>query len=69
MEIEYTSHAQDSIEERKIEKVWVEEAVKAPNRITTDGEKYYARKKLNGLSIEVVYAKERYIRIITVYWV
>lgn len=69
MEIVYTIHAKDSIEKRKIEKVWVEEAIKSPDGLSDDGEKYYARKKLNGLSIEIVYSKERYIRVITVYWV
>lgn len=31
--------------------------------------KFYAQKKLNGLSIEVVYTKEKYINVITVYWI
>jgi len=31
--------------------------------------KYYARKKLNGLTIEVAYEKKKYIKVITVYYV
>lgn len=70
MRIVYTEHAKEQIEERKIEYPWVESAIKSPDfteRKTLT--KYVARKRLNGKSLEVVYIKERYIKIITVYWV
>ena len=69
MEIIYTNHALYSMKNRKIEKVWVEEAIKSPDLLEKEPEKYYARKKLNGLSIEVVFEKKKYIKVITVYWV
>jgi len=65
----YTVHAEEQLEIRKIEKIWVEEAVRAPDFTEREGEKYIVNKKLNGRSIKVVYVKERYIKIITVYWV
>ncbi len=67
MEIIYTLHAEKQIKERKFEKVWVEESIKRPDVTRRLGHKYYVSKKLNGLTIEVVYVKERYIKVITVY--
>lgn len=68
MRIVYTKHAQEQIEERKIEYAWIESTIKSPDfterKILA---KYMARKRLNGKSLEVVYIKERYIKIVTVY--
>jgi len=69
MEIRYTSHAKHMIKERKVEKLWIEEAIKSPDNIEKEFGKYYARKKLNGLSLEVAYIKEKYIKVLTVYWI
>ena len=69
MEVKYTLHAKYIMKSRKIDKVWVEEAIKSPTKIEKEFDKYYARKKLDGLSIEVVYIKEKYIKVITVYWI
>ena len=69
MEIRYTFHAKIMIKERKIEQVWVEETIKSPNKSERGFGKNYARKKLNGKSIEVVYMKEKYIKVITAYWI
>jgi len=57
------------IKERKVEKLWIEEAIKSPDNIEKEFGKYYARKKLNGLSLEVAYIKEKYIKVLTVYWI
>jgi len=62
-------HAKQRIREKKIELVWIEEAIKYPDKIEKEFGLYYNRKKLNGLTIEVVYEKEKYIKIITVYLV
>jgi len=65
----FTNHAREQIEERKIIMVWVKEAIKWPDytkRISSNN--YIVTKKLNGRSIEVVYIKERYIKVLTVYW-
>ena len=67
MKIIYTFHAKLMIKERKIEQIWVEEAIKSSDKTEKEFGKYYARKKLNGKSIEVVYEKEKYIKIITTY--
>ena len=69
MEIRYTFHAKIMLKERKIQQVWVEETIKSPNKSEREFGKYYARKKLNGKSIEVVYMKEKYIKVITAYWI
>lgn len=69
MKIIFTNHALYSIKERKIEKVWVEEALKSPNKLEKEFGKFYASKKLNGKSIEVVYEKKNYIKVITAYWI
>ncbi|MBI2663895.1 DUF4258 domain-containing protein [Candidatus Woesearchaeota archaeon] len=68
MEIRYTFHSEEQIKERKIEKVWVEETIKHPDETEKEGKnKYYARKTLNGITLEVVYVKEKYIKVVTVY--
>jgi len=69
MEIKYTSHVLDKCSERKIEKVWIEETIKKPDRVKNEGYKWYAVKKLNGKTLKVVYIKQNYIKIITVFWV
>ncbi len=65
MQIIYTKHAEFEIEDRKIQKVWVEETIKAPDEVKRNGNKYYAVKKLNGKTLKVVYVKEQYIKVIT----
>ena len=60
MDIIYTLHAEEQIKERKIHKVWAEEAIKGPDYTTRKKpNKYIIKKKLNGRSIEVVYVKEK----------
>lgn len=61
-------HAVLRIKERKIHHLWIEEAIKFPDVLRKVTAKIYAIKKLNGRSIEVVYIKEKYRKIITVYW-
>ena len=69
MNIIYTKHADEQIEERKIPKIWVEETVKFPDELKHEGHKYYATKKLNGSMLRVVYVRESYIKIITTYFI
>ena len=70
MDIFYSLHAEEQIEERKIEKVWIEEAIKSPDYTEKKRtNKYIVGKKLNGSSIEVVYVKEKHIKVVTVYWI
>ncbi len=65
MNIIYTKHAKDQIKERKIENVWIEEAIKHPNIIKKKSIKYYIIKKINGIVIKVVFVKQKFIKIIT----
>lgn len=70
MHIFYTKHAKEKMEERSIEPVWVESTIQSPDSIERKTQaKYMVKKKLNGKSLKVVYAKERYIKILTVYWI
>ena len=69
MEIFYTLHAEDQIIERKIEKVWVEETIKFPDITRRKENKYYVIKRLNGKVLKVVYVRERYIKVITSYYI
>ncbi len=69
MNILYTNHAKEQIEDRKIEKIWVEEAIKSPDTTKHVKYKYYITKKLNGKTLKVVYTKEKYIKVITTYFV
>ena len=68
MRIVYTKHAVLQMEKRKLEKVWIEETIKYPDKTEREGmKKYYASKKLNGITLEVVYVKESFIKVITAY--
>ena len=70
MEIVYTHHARNKIEKRKIYMTLVEETIKWPNYTRrVEQNKFIATRKLNGRSIEVVYIKEKNIKVITVYWI
>ncbi len=69
MHVFYTLHAKRRMIKKKIDEVWVEETIRQPDLARNDSRAFYAQKKLNGKSIEVVYMKEKYIRVITVYWI
>ena len=67
MEIRYTYHARIQIERRKLEEIWIEETIKSPDIVKREGNKFYVVKKLNGITIEVVYLRAKYIKVITVF--
>jgi len=69
MKIIYTLHAIDQIKERMIEKIWVEETIGFPDRLKKCGAKHYASKKLNGHTLKVIYVKEKYIKVITSFFI
>ena len=69
MNITYTHHAEIRIKKRKILKVWVEETIKSPDKVRCKGRKWWVVKKLNGMALKVVYVKERYIKVITSYFI
>ena len=66
----YTDHAEERIAGRGIQKEWVEEAIKKPDKVmdVRHGRKQ-AIKKVNREEISVVYAKEGdNVIVITVFW-
>lgn len=65
MKIVYTKHALYKINKKKLALEWIEETIKHPNFTNIEGHKYYAIKKLNGITVKVVYTRERYIKVIT----
>jgi hypothetical protein len=68
MEIRYSVHSEEQIKERNLEKIWVEETIRFSDETEREGKnKYYARKAINGITLEVVYVKENYIKVVTVY--
>lgn len=69
MKIKYTDHAKYQLRERKIERVWIEETIKRPDRLVKIGKKHYSIKKLDGHTLKVIYIEgEKYIKVITTYW-
>jgi len=69
MDIIYTSHANRQLKDRKIEQVWIEETIKYPDETKHKMHKYYVTKKLDGKTLRVVYVKEKYIKVITSYFI
>jgi len=69
MHIVYTLHAEEQLKERKIINVWVEETIKSPDMIKQKGHKCYVIKKLNGKTLKVVYVKEKYLKVVTAYFI
>lgn len=65
----YTYHAQEQIKERKILRIWVEESIKTPDETRRHRNKFYVVKRLNGKTLKVVYTKEKYIKIITAFFI
>ena len=69
MDIIYTFHAKEQLNERKIVKEWVEETIKRPDETKHKGIKYYVIKKLNGKILKVIYVKQKFIKVITCYFI
>lgn len=70
MQIKFTNHASQSAINRRITEQEIIDAVRMPDITIRKHGKYYAQKNIGRGTIEVPYAlTERYIRIITVYWI
>ncbi len=69
MNIEYTDHAIHKMKKRHIAEDEVASAIKYPENTRKVGDKYYAMKNIGRGSIEVVFIKDKYIKVITVYWI
>jgi len=69
MEIISTLHAELRINNRNLTKEEFLDSVRFPEMTEKKHGKYYAQKNLGRGTIEIVYEKtERYIKVITVYW-
>ena len=68
MHVVYTEHAWERMQFRKIEQAWVEETIRRPDILTVIGRKHIAVRRLNGHTLKAVYVKEKYIKIVTLYW-
>ena len=69
MEIIYTLHAKDRMKKRKITEDEVIYIIKNPDKILKIKGKYYARKNIGRATIEIVYEKDKYIKVITLYYI
>ena len=68
MEIEFTLHAKEQIKGREIKVEEVIEAIQNPDKIYQEFGKYYAEKDIGRGTIRVVFRKDKYINVITIYW-
>ena len=69
MRIVFTEHAKERIKKRGISEDEVTNTIKHPEKVEKKHGKYYARKNIGRGKIEVVYEKENYIKVVTVYWI
>ncbi len=69
MRIILTKHAVYKLKKFNILRLWVEETIKSPDTTKRQFHKYIVRKKLNGKTLEVVYEKEKFIKVITNYYI
>ena len=67
MNIVFTKHAKEQMEERGISEDEVINTLKFPESTQKIDDLYYAQKRTNQGIIEVVYEKENYIKVITLY--
>jgi hypothetical protein len=68
MQIILTEHAKERLKKRKITLEDVELAIKFPDKTRKEGEKYIVEKDLGRAKIEVVYVKDNYIKVVTLYY-
>ena len=69
MKVIFTEHIKDRIKRRKLTEDEILNTIKYPEKIDKREVKYYAKKNIGRGKIEVVYEKDKYIKIITVYWI
>ena len=69
MNIVFTEHAKERMKKRGITEDEIIQAIKRPDNTKKDGENYCAQKNIGRASIEVVYEKDKYIKIITIYYI
>ena len=68
MDIVFTKHAKEQMKERGITEDEIINTIKFPEKTQKIEDTYYSQKQTNSGKIEVVYLKEKYIKVITVYY-
>ncbi len=68
MDIVFTEHAKERMLKRKITEEEVKEAIKYPDKIIKKKGNYCVQKNIQRANIEVVYEKDKYIKVITIYY-
>ncbi len=68
MDVVLSDHLKDRIRRRNITEDEVENTIKYPEKIRKIGDKHFASKNIGRGTIEVLYEKQNYIKVITVYW-
>jgi hypothetical protein len=69
MEILFTKHVLFRMKKRKITEDEVINAIKYPEKTSKNEGKFYIQKNIDRANIEVVYEKDKYIKVITVYYI
>jgi len=69
MEVRFTKHIKDRMKRRQISEEEIIRAIKNSNKTSKIGKKFYAQKDIGRAKIEVVYEKDKYINIVTAYYI
>ncbi len=69
MKIIFTEHVKYRMKKRHITEEEIINAIKYPDKTTKKKGKYIIKKNIGRANIEVVYEKDKYIKIITVYYI
>ena len=69
MDIIFTEHAKQKLGKRKILEDEAINTIKYPEKTYKEGGKYYSQKDIGRGKIEVVYIRDKYIKILTIYWI
>ena len=68
MKIVFTEHAKDRIKKRKITEDEIINIIKYSHKTYKREGKYYVQGNIGRANIEIVYERDKYINIITVYY-
>ncbi|MFQ5531459.1 MAG: DUF4258 domain-containing protein [Candidatus Nanoarchaeia archaeon] len=69
MNIVFTEHVKDRMKKRKITEDEIINTIKFPDKTRKIHKEYFAQKNIGRATIEVVYEKDNYINVITVYYI
>ncbi len=69
MNIHFTEHARYTMKKRRITEDEVISVIKYSEKTEKIDDKYYVTKNIGRGIIEVVFTRENYIKVITLYWI